>query len=123
MASGIFHAGDSAVGEAVLSLIQPLGSGKHELNLVVELSKHGYSPTTVTAMVVMTVLFFPHEYVTILSRNGDTGVRLSARYGGTRYEKIYGSDELSVSESGEILVTASRLSELRGFRYYLGVRG
>ena len=97
-------------GQAALSLISSLGAEGAVVTAEVELGKHGYFRTTVTALVTVSALLPTEGVFTILSNNGDTGVRLSAMHEGTRYEKIGGSAGLSVSDSGEIFVTEPGLS-------------
>ena len=108
-------------GKAELSLISPLDGGETlAARAVVELGKHGHVSVMVTALVTVSGLLPARELFTILSDQADTGVRLAARHTATRYEKTGGSDELSVSDSGEILITASRLSNF--VWYHLNAR-
>ena len=97
-------------GKAALSLVSSLGAEGAVVTAEVELGKHGYFRTTVTALVTVSALLPTERVFTILSNNGDTGVRLSAMHEGTRYEKIGGPAGLSVSDSGEIFATEPGLS-------------
>ena len=107
-------------GKAALSLVSRLGGEDVTATAVVALGKDGYLPATVTALVTVSALLPAKTLVTVFPDVADIVVTLSARRGGTRYEKISGSVELSVLDSGEISVTAPRLSSFAW--YHLDVR-
>ena len=103
-------------GKEALSLVLPLGGENVTATAVVALSARGYALETVTVRVTVAALLPVKTLVTILPNIADISLRLSARYGGTRYEKIGGSDKLSVLDSGEISITVSRLSNFAWHR-------
>ena len=118
---GLFTLSSLPSGKAALSLVSPLGGEDVTVTAVVELDKRGYAPATVTAVVMIEALLPAQTFVTVFSNGADIDIRLSAMHGGTRYEKVGGSDALSVSDAGEISATAPLLSTFFN-RYHLEAR-
>ena len=108
-------------GKAALSLVSPLGGEGVTVTAVVELGKLGRAPATVTAVVMIEALLPAQTFITVFSNGAEIDIRLSAMHGGTRYEKVGGSDALSVSDAGEISATAPLLSTFFN-RYHLEAR-
>ena len=118
---GLFTLSALPSGKAALSLVSPLGGEDVTVTAVVELDKRGYAPATVTAVVMIEALLPAQTFITVFSNGADIDIRLSAMHGGTRYEKVGGSDALSVSDAGEISATAPLLSTFFN-RYHLEAR-
>ena len=108
-------------GKAELSLVARLGGEDVTATAVVALSKYGHAPTLVTARVTVEALPPVETRFTVFSGISLT-LSLSARHGGMRYEKISGSAELSVSDSGGIVAITSLLISNSFTWYHLEAR-
>ena len=107
--------------QAALSLVVTLvGGGEAVATLEVTGDGYGYIPLTATVLLTVVAPLPTQLLVTIMPNNVDTGVQLSSKYGGKKYEKIGGSPELTVSHSGEISIIAPPLDNFTW--YHLKVR-